>query len=152
MIVDPKGDPLLRERAQAAAQRAGRQFLEWTPTGPCAYNPYGHGSAGEIADKALAGERFTEPHYLRQAQRYLAHAVRALHAAGEVATPARLVELLDPRRLELLARSDSRRGARAQAVRVPGLTRRAPAQRPDRHARPARDPRGVRDRALAGAV
>ena len=68
---------------------AGRAFLEWTPSGPCTYNPYGHGSAGEIADKALAGERFTEPHYLRQAQRYLAHAVRALQAAGEVATPAR---------------------------------------------------------------
>ncbi len=105
VIVDPKGDPLLRERVQAAAERAGRQFLEWTPSGPCAYNPYGHGSAGEIADKALAGERFTEPHYLRQAQRYVAHAVRALHGAGEVATPARLVALLEPRRLELLARS-----------------------------------------------
>jgi type IV secretory pathway TraG/TraD family ATPase VirD4 len=105
VIVDPKGDPLLREHAQAAAERAGRPFLEWTPSGPCAYNPYGHGSAGEIADKALAAERFTEPHYLRQAQRYLAHAVRALVAAGQTATPARLVELMDPRRLELLARS-----------------------------------------------
>jgi hypothetical protein len=104
VIVDPKGDALLREHAQAAAERAGRAFLEWTPSGPCTYNPYGHGSAGEIADKALAGERFTEPHYLRQAQRYLAHAVRALQAAGEVATPARLVALMDPRRLELLAR------------------------------------------------
>jgi len=105
VIVDPKGDPLLREHAHAAAERAGRAFLEWTPSGPSTYNPYGHGSAGEIADKALAGERYTEPHYLRQAQRYLAHAVRALEAAGESATPARLVELMDPRRLELLARS-----------------------------------------------
>jgi hypothetical protein len=104
VIVDPKGDPLLREHAQAAAEHAGRPFLEWTPSGPCAYNPYGHGSAGEIADKALAGERFTEPHYLRQAQRYLAHAVRALHASGEVVTPAALVALLDPRRLELVGR------------------------------------------------
>jgi type IV secretory pathway TraG/TraD family ATPase VirD4 len=105
VIVDPKGDALLREHARAAAAAAGRAFLEWTPTGPTTYNPYGHGSAGEIADKALAGERFTEPHYLRQAQRYLAHAVRALVAAGQTATPARLVELMDPRRLELLARS-----------------------------------------------
>jgi hypothetical protein len=104
VIVDPKGDGLLREHARAAAELAGRPFLEWTPSGPCTYNPYAHGSAGEIADKALAGERFTEPHYLRQAQRYLAHAVRGLEAVGEPATPARLVELMDPRRLELLAR------------------------------------------------
>ncbi|MGA2758290.1 MAG: DUF87 domain-containing protein, partial [Solirubrobacteraceae bacterium] len=64
VIVDPKGDALLREHARAAAQRAGRAFLEWTPSGPSTYNPYAHGSAGEIADKALAGERYTEPHYL----------------------------------------------------------------------------------------
>ena len=105
VIVDPKGDALLRERARAAAHCAGRAFVEWTPAGPSTYNPYGHGSAGEIADKALAGERYSEPHYLRQAQRYLAHAVRALEAVGESATPARLLELMDPRRLELLARS-----------------------------------------------
>jgi conjugal transfer pilus assembly protein TraD len=104
VVIDPKGDTLLREHARAAAERAGRAFLEWTPSGPCTYNPYAHGSAGEIADKALAGERFTEPHYLRQAQRYLAHAVRALEAVGEPATPARLVEAMDPRRLEVLAR------------------------------------------------
>ena len=64
VIIDPKGDALLRERACAAAARMGREFLEWTPRGPCTYNPYGHGSAGEIADKALAGEHYTEPHYL----------------------------------------------------------------------------------------
>jgi len=105
VIVDPKGDALLREHARAAAQRAGRVFLEWTPSGPSTYNPYGHGSAGEIADKALAGEQYSEPHYLRQAQRYLAHAVRALEAVGRQPTPAGLVELMDPRRLEIVARS-----------------------------------------------
>ena len=46
VIVDPKGDALLREHARAAAAAAGRAFLEWTPTGPTTYNPYGHGSAG----------------------------------------------------------------------------------------------------------
>ena len=105
VIVDPKGDALLRECARDAARRAGRAFLQWTPSGPSTYNPYGHGTAGEIADKALAGEHYSEPHYLRQAQRYLAHAVRALDAVGQSATPARLLELMDPRRLELLARS-----------------------------------------------
>jgi conjugal transfer pilus assembly protein TraD len=105
VIIDPKGDPLLRDCARRAAQLAGRAFVEWTPAGPTIYNPYGHGSPGEIADKALAGERYSEPHYLRQAQRYLAHAVRALEAVGESSTPGRLLELMDPRRLELLARS-----------------------------------------------
>ncbi|HVC85104.1 MAG TPA: type IV secretion system DNA-binding domain-containing protein [Solirubrobacteraceae bacterium] len=105
VIVDPKGDALLRECARDAARHARRAFVEWTPSGPTTYNPYGHGTAGEIADKALAGEHYSEPHYLRQAQRYLAHAVRALDAVGERATPARLLELMDPRRLELLARS-----------------------------------------------
>jgi hypothetical protein len=105
VIIDPKGDGLLRERLRERARAGGRPFLEWTPAGPCRYNPYAHGSPGEIADKALAGERFTEPHYLRQAQRYLALAVRALAAVGERPTPARLLELMDPRRLELLARA-----------------------------------------------
>jgi conjugal transfer pilus assembly protein TraD len=104
VVVDPKGDDLLREHARAGALRAGRQFLEWTPAGPSTYNPFAHGSAGEIADKALAGERYSEPHYLRQAQRYLGHATRALELVGHTATPARLCELMDPRRLELLAR------------------------------------------------
>ncbi|HUB76840.1 MAG TPA: type IV secretion system DNA-binding domain-containing protein [Solirubrobacteraceae bacterium] len=102
VIIDPKGDALLRDSAREAARAAGRRFLEWTPTGPCAYNPYAHGSAGEIADKALAGETYSEPHYLRQAQRYLAHAVRA---AGAGVTPRRLLELMDPRALELAARA-----------------------------------------------
>jgi conjugal transfer pilus assembly protein TraD len=105
VIIDPKGDLFLRDRARAAAAFAERPFLEWTPSGPSTYNPYGHGSPGEIADKALAGERYSEPHYLRQAQRYLGHAARALAATEQTATPALLLELMEPRRLELLARS-----------------------------------------------
>ncbi|HEX3873731.1 MAG TPA: TraM recognition domain-containing protein [Solirubrobacteraceae bacterium] len=104
VIVDPKGDPLLRDQALAAALRNGRRFVEWTPSGPTAYNPYAHGTDGEVADKALAAESYTEPHYLRQAQRYLGHAVRALRAAGQTPTPARLVDLMDPKSLEVLAR------------------------------------------------
>ena len=104
VIVDPKGDPLLRDQAVAAAMRNGRRFVEWTPSGPTAYNPYAHGTDSEVADKALVGETYTEPHYLRQAQRYLGHAVRGLRAAGQTPTPARLVDLMDPRSLEVLAR------------------------------------------------
>jgi conjugal transfer pilus assembly protein TraD len=104
VIVDPKGDALLREQARDSALAAGREFLEWTPAGPSIYNPYAHGSPSEVADKALAGESYSEPHYLRQAQRYLAHAVRASAAAGQQPTPARLLELMDPGALEQLAR------------------------------------------------
>jgi type IV secretory pathway TraG/TraD family ATPase VirD4 len=104
VVVDPKGDRLLRETLRAAATGAGRRFVEWTPGGPAVYNPYAHGSASEIADKALAAERWSEPHYQRQAQRYLACVARAIAAAGEIATPRRLLELMDVRELELLAR------------------------------------------------
>ena len=104
VIVDPKGDPLLRETARRSALAAGRPFVEWTPDGRVVYNPYAHGSPSEIADKALAAERWSEPHYQRQAQRYLATAARAIAAAGEVASPRRLLELMDVRELELVAR------------------------------------------------
>ena len=100
VVIDPKGDPLLRSELQAVAEREGERFLEWTPEGPHAYNPYAHGSDGEIADKALAGETFTEPHYLRQAQRYLAHAVRVMRAAEIPVTPGSLLAHMDPRQLE----------------------------------------------------
>jgi len=104
ITLDPKGDTMLHDELQRAAGRAGRPFLEWTPEGPLAYNPYTHGTDTEIADKALSGEHFTEPHYLRQAQRYLGHAVRVMHTAQVPVTPASLMAHLDPRQLEASAR------------------------------------------------
>jgi conjugal transfer pilus assembly protein TraD len=104
VVIDPKGDPALCHALQGAAHARGARFYEWTPDGPLAYNPYGSGSEGEIADKALAGEHFTEPHYQRQAQRYLAHTVRVMHAAGIPVTPVSLLAHMDPRQLELSAR------------------------------------------------
>lgn len=105
IVIDPKGDGDLRRELRDAALAAGRPFIEWTPQGASIYNPYARGSETEIADKALAGERFTEPHYLRQAQRYLGHEVRALRIAGLEVSLRALVDHLDPSRLELLARS-----------------------------------------------
>ena len=105
IVIDPKGDRDLCRELRNAARAAGRQFIEWTPQGPSVYNSYARGSETEIADKVLAGERFTEPHYLRQAQRYLGHAVRTLRRAGQEVSLRALVEQLDPMRLELLARS-----------------------------------------------
>ena len=104
IVIDPKGDPTLRTELQTVARLARRSFLEWTPQGPCAYNPYAHGTDTEIADKALAGEVFTEPHYLRLTQRYLGHAVRAMRTATIPVTPATLMNHLEPSQLEVTAR------------------------------------------------
>jgi hypothetical protein len=104
VAIDPKGDRTLRHELHDAARRARRQFREWTPDGPEAYNPFAHSSDTELADKAVAGETYTEPHYRRQAQRYLGHAARALRGAGHPLTLAALVDALEPRRLEIIAR------------------------------------------------
>lgn len=104
VAIDPKGDETLRRELLAAARRAGKPFLEWTPKGPCAYNPYAHGGASEIAEKALISETFTEPHYLRLAQRYLQHAARSMLAAGVPVTLGSLMAHMDPAELERTAR------------------------------------------------
>ncbi len=113
VVVDPKGDPELRSELARAAHVRGRAFLAWTPQGSSVYNPYARGGESEIADKVLAGERFTEPHYLRQAQRYLGHVVRALRASGAEVSLEGIVERLDPSRLELLVRELPERDAEA---------------------------------------
>lgn len=104
VAIDPKGDRSLSKALEVAAAHTGRPFLEWSPEGPSAYNPVAAGDASEIADKLIAGEAFTEPHYMRQAQRYLGFCVRALQEQG--AGPPSLRQIathMDPARLELLA-------------------------------------------------
>ena len=113
IVLDPKGDGGMREQLRRSALAAGRSFLEWTPGGERVYNPYSRGSTSEIADKVLAGERFTEPHYLRQAQRYLGHVVRALRASGSPVGLRAIVEHLEPGSLELLVRGLAEPHARA---------------------------------------
>lgn len=112
VFVDPKGDPSLRRHLRETAERQGRPFFEWSPEGPGVYNPFGRGSATEVVDRVLSAEHFTEPHYMRQAQRYLGHVVRALHSAAEPVTLASLVRHMDPEELEVLARRlDEEQGA-----------------------------------------
>jgi Type IV secretion-system coupling protein DNA-binding domain len=135
VVVDPKNDRWMREQLRRAAAAAGKRFIVWSPDGPAVYNPYARGSETEIADKALAGERFTEPHYQRQAQRYLGHAVRALRGAGREVSLAALVEALDPAGLESIARDCGEEQARATYAYLDSLT---PRQRSDLT--------GVRDR------
>jgi hypothetical protein len=104
IVIDPKGDDDLAASVRAAALKAGKQFFVWSPDGPCVYNPYAVGSDSEVADKALAGEQFTEPHYLRQAQRFLGREVRVLRRAGIALSLQSLAQHLDPDRLELVLR------------------------------------------------
>jgi conjugal transfer pilus assembly protein TraD len=124
VVIDPKGDGGMRDQLERAARAAGRRYLEWTPSGPCVYNPYACGSDTEISDKTLAGERFTEPHYLRQAQRYMGHVVRALHSGGHEVSLAEIVRLLDPARLEVLARTLPEYDARPLHAYLDSLTTR----------------------------
>jgi hypothetical protein len=81
VVIDPKGDRLVRDELEHAARKARRTLRVWTPEGPAVYNPFAHGTDTELADKVLAGETYTEPHYRRQAQRYIGHAVRTLRGA-----------------------------------------------------------------------
>lgn len=104
VVIDPKGDHGMREQGRRAARAAGRAFIEWTPGGSTVYNPFARGSETEIADKVLAGEHFTEPHYLRQAQRYLGHVVRALRCDDREVSLGAIVHHMDPGELERLAR------------------------------------------------
>ncbi len=122
VVIDPKGDERLRAELADAAQRRNRPLIRWTPAGPSVYNPYARGGPSELADKALAGEHFTEPHYLRQAQRYLGHEARALRAAGLEPSLRVLVEYLDPARLEMLARSVPAACAQATHAYLDSLT------------------------------
>ena len=135
IVIDPKGDRGMHGEVRRAALAAGRPFLEWTPDGPSVYNPYARGSETEIADKALAGERFTEPHYLRQAQRYLGHVVRVLRNAECEVSLQGIVQHLDPARLERLARRLPEAEAQATHAYLDSLT-----------SRQQSDLAGVRDR------
>ena len=135
IVIDPKGDSALRASVAGAARRAGREFIEWTPEGPYAYNPFGRGSDTEVADKVLAGERFTEPHYLRQAQRFLGHAVRVLRASGIETSLRTIAQNLDPLALELMARGLPETSGGATHVYLDSLT-----------PRQLTDVAGVRDR------
>ncbi|HEV2974131.1 MAG TPA: TraM recognition domain-containing protein [Solirubrobacteraceae bacterium] len=104
VVIDPKGDRRMRAALAQAAARREMELIEWTPDGPSVYNPFASGGETEIADKLLAGERFSEPHYLRQAQRYIGHVVRALRGAGFEVSLQAVAYHLDPSRLGVLAR------------------------------------------------
>jgi hypothetical protein len=56
----------------------------------------------EIVGTVLAGERYSEPQYLRQATRYIGHEVRVIRAAGLAVSQRSLVHYLNPMHLVVL--------------------------------------------------
>jgi hypothetical protein len=104
LVVDPKGDPFLRDVLQEVARHAGRRFIEWTPRGPTVYNPFARGGPTEITDKALAGHRWGDEYYRSITQRLLLKVLMTMQRAGEwPPTPKAIARCMDPDRLDELA-------------------------------------------------
>lgn len=117
VVIDLKGSPTFAAQMRAAAEAAGRRFVQWTPDGGASWNPLAHGNATELKDKLLATEHFSEPHYRRAAERYLQLAIQVAQESdpGQELTLSRVVSLLSPERLAIAARRLP--DARAQQLR-----------------------------------
>ena len=129
IVVDPKGDRYLRAVLRDAAARAGARFLEWSPTGNHVYNPFGRGGPTEIADKALAGHDWSEPHYKLITQRLLGQVMTTMRAAAEwPPTLSKVVRYMDPERLDALASKVGGAVAERVSAYVDSLSPRAKAE------------------------
>jgi TraM recognition site of TraD and TraG len=104
IVANPKPDGEMRARLEAAATQAGVGFHHWSPTGTTTYNPLARGNPTEIADKALAGHQWSEPHYELATQRLLLQVLPTLREA-EIWPPSvtDLATYMAPVRLEKLA-------------------------------------------------
>jgi hypothetical protein len=122
IYIDPKGDDLVREELRDAAAREDRRLRQWDPQGKTIYNPYARGSITEVADKLLAAEVFTEPHYQRLAKRYIGHVIRALRLAGVTVSLATVVEHMNSGQLSSLTRKMSPADARPLLAYLETLT------------------------------
>ena len=148
VVIDPKGDQLLREELEHAARQARRPFRLWTPEGPAVYNPFAHGTDTELADKVLAGGNLHRaalpapgaavPRPRRAHPAWHPNAGHRRHAGrGNGARHARVVQPLAAPRAGGQAHPRLRRLAVGRA-----------APRTGRHPRPARDPGRIRRRKL----
>jgi type IV secretory pathway TraG/TraD family ATPase VirD4 len=106
VAIDMKGSPGFVRTLSEAAAHAGRPFQAWTLDGGAHWNPLAHGNATELKDKLIATERFTEPHYMRAAERYVQTVLQVLASAhpGQPSTLHEVVALMDPARLTSLLR------------------------------------------------
>jgi conjugal transfer pilus assembly protein TraD len=113
VAIDMKGSPSFARDLADAAAAAGRSLKVFTLDGGAHWNPLAHGNATELKDKLMSTERFTEPHYMRAAERYVQTVLQVLAHADTVptrpyhdrpATLAAVVELMDHRRLAIALR------------------------------------------------
>jgi hypothetical protein len=126
IVLDPKGDGFLRRGLRDAAAQAGMEFREWSPSGNAVYNPFARGNPTEIADKALAGHRWSEPHYELATQRLLGQTLQTMRAAGIwPPTLSQIVRYMDPERLDALAAQAGGETAARVAEYVDGLSAQA---------------------------
>lgn len=106
ILIDPKGDPALVERARHEALARSRAFYCFSLDSPRDHwNPLVAGTPSEKADKLIGAEEWTEPHYKRLYQRYLLNLFLAIEAHGETAHLGLVVELLNPDRLAMYCRA-----------------------------------------------
>ncbi len=128
IVIDPKGDAYLRGVLEAAAAHMGVAFREWSPSGDTIYNPFGRGGATEITDKALAGHRWTEPHYELATNRLLLYVLSTMREAGMwPPTLSRIARYMDPEQLDLLGSEVGGDVAERVGIYVDGLSARAKA-------------------------
>ena len=81
-----KGSPEFAATLAAAAPPPDGRCASG-PEGPERWNPLAYGNATELKDKLIASERFTEPHYQRQAERFLQLALGVLARPPSAAAP-----------------------------------------------------------------
>jgi len=128
IVIDPKGDRFLFGVLSEAAEQVGRRFRHWSPTTRTVYNPFARGNPTEIADKVLAGQRWSEPHYELATRRLLGHVLVTMQAAGEwPPTLSGIVRNMHPERLDLLASKVGGEVGEQVADYVDGLSARAKA-------------------------
>lgn len=123
VTVDGKGDPALKLALKLLAKVMGVPFRAWSPKGTLKYDFLAHGGNTERVDRALASDTYSDPYFLRLAQRFLGFAVRALVAAGEPVTLKNLAYYVIPSNLkELGERMEKRKwGSWEEFEKVPEL-------------------------------
>ncbi|HTX09484.1 MAG TPA: helicase HerA-like domain-containing protein [Solirubrobacteraceae bacterium] len=106
VAIDLKGSPSFVNELASAAAAAGRPMKLWTLDGGAYWNPIAHGNPTELKDKLIRTEHFTEPHYMRAAERYVQTVLQVLSAAHPDRPPTihEVVELMDPARLNGILR------------------------------------------------
>ena len=110
VALDMKGSPAFAQVLADAAAAAGRPFVRWSIDGPAHWNPLQHGNPTELKDKLITTERFTEPHYMRAAERHVQLVLKVLAQAHPDRSPVlpELVKAMNPHRLPSLLRSVDR--------------------------------------------